>query len=95
MGMVKGITSTGFEYEVNENIKEDWRLVKAIAMAEGDDEGEQVRGYASLVSLILGNDGEKRLCSHVEKEGIVNLKDINSELKEILSSLRKDDQLKK
>lgn len=88
--MLEGKTASGFEFAVNENIRTDWRFVKAIAEA-GSTKGNEItniEGLVSLVSLLLGPDGEERLCDHVRQEdGTVPLRLINTEVRDILRQL--------
>ncbi len=90
-----GITSSGFEFEINENIKEDWRFLKAVVMADSTDESDQIKGYTDIVTILLGSAGEKRLMKHVEQDGIVPVKAINQEVLEMIKALKLDKEIKK
>lgn len=91
--MIEGKTSSGFAFSVNENIKKDWRFVKAISMA-GSSKGNEItniEGLVDLITLLLGADGEARLCAHLQQEdGTVPLTLVNAEVKEILGQLGND-----
>lgn len=93
---MKGKTSTGFEFDINENLKKDWRVVKAIAQADSDDASDKLKGYTSLVTLLLGKKGEKDLENHVmTSDGIVPLEAINSEVIDMIRALKEDKEIKK
>lgn len=93
---MKGITSSGFKYEVNDNIKKDWRFVKAVAMADSDDESDKIKGYTDIVTLLLGKKGEKALEEHLmTEEGIVPLAAMNQEVIEMIRALKGDADVKK
>lgn len=88
--MIEGKTSSGFEFSVNENIKKDWRFVKAISMA-GSTKGNEltnVEGLTDLVTLLLGPAGEERLCQHLaQDDGTVPIERVSDEVREILHAL--------
>lgn len=86
--MITGKTSTGFEYEVNEKIVNDWRFVKAVATSAAKDDTAKIAGYMNLVSLLLGDDGEDRLCEHCRQDdGIVPTERIGREVLEIMTAI--------
>lgn len=65
--MVKGKTESGFKFEIDERVLEDWRLVTNIEMAESTNMTEKVKGVAALVHLLLGNN-ESKLMEHISKK---------------------------
>lgn len=91
---MKIITESGFECEVNEKIKNDWRFVNAMAKAS-DDNGdiEKLDGYMQMAKLLLGKE-EERLCKHVQEEdGTVPLAEMNKEILDIIKKM--GEELKK
>lgn len=65
--MIKGTTSTGFEFEVHEKIGNDWKVVKAItALEKSEGDIQMMDAYVDLICRVLGPDGEDRLCDHLE-----------------------------
>ena len=89
--MIKGKTSTGFEYEVNENIRKDYRFVTALAKLHSKNEAKAIDAYSTVVSLLLGENGEEDLCQHVmDEDGIVNFTRLGEEVAEILQLLPND-----
>lgn len=83
--MLKGKTASGFEFSVNENIKDDWRFIKAAAKAASGDDAKSLAGYTEIVNIVLGENGEKALSEHLADEtGFVSFEAVNNEVQEIL-----------
>lgn len=88
-------TSSGFECELNESIAQDWRFVKAVAMADSDDESDKLRGYTKIIELLLGKSGEQKLMEHVKTaDGIVPIADINKETIELIQAMKQNQTVK-
>lgn len=86
--MIKGATSSGFEYEVNEKVLSDWTFVKAVAASGSKDNTRQMEGYTKLVNLLLGDEAEERLCEHLRQEdGLVPVEKISGEVLEIMQAI--------
>lgn len=65
---MKVTTKSGFKFDVDERILEDWRVVKAMGKADNSADPEGVlAGTIELVSLIFGAD-EQRLVEHIQKK---------------------------
>ncbi len=90
---MKGKTKSGFKYNVNENIRTDWRFVKALADADSEDASKQLSGATRMVNLLLGDEGEAKLEAHVAQEdGVVPIERVMDEVREIITAI--GDQLK-
>ena len=79
--MIKGVTSTGFEFEVDETKLKDMRMLRLISKCEKGD------GSAFLEALprFLGEDQEDALYSHLEKlNGVATPEDTGREFGEIV-----------
>lgn len=62
---MKVTTRSGFKFELDERIIDDWRVVKAMTKADNTDNPEDMlRGSTELVALIFGKD-EDRLVRHI------------------------------
>ena len=86
--MVSGTTKTGFNYTVNEEIRTDWRFVRALADADSSDVSRQLSGAVRMVTLLLGEQGETDLMAHVAKEdGIVPTQRVIDEVRDILNGI--------
>lgn len=86
--MVSGVTKSGFKYKVNEEIRTDWRFVKAIADADSADESRMLAGATRMVTLLLGEKGEAELERHVAQEnGIIPTQKIIEEVRDILNGI--------
>lgn len=79
--MLKGTTSTGFEFEIPKKRLKNYELVEAIA-----EEGTNPLAVVKVVKLLLGDEAE-RLKDHVrDEDGMVDLELVAQELKEIFES---------
>ena len=86
--MVKGVTDSGFEFEVNEKITKDFLFVKAYRLANHSDPYKQIDGFTDLVSMLFDDKEEdyyKFLKEHFD--GIVPAdvlgKDIGSVIRQV------------
>lgn len=52
--MFKGTTKSGYKFEIDERVKDDWRLLQAIADSESEDASIQIKGVSDLVNLFIG-----------------------------------------
>ena len=66
--MITGTTPTGFEFEVDERVLNDYRFVEALAMAESDDSAKKLEGITTLPGLLLGTKDKKRLMEKISAE---------------------------
>lgn len=89
--MIKGKTSTGFEFEVNEKIVTDWRFMKIMAATLSKEDGRRIDGYTSLVNLMLGAEGEERLCAHcTDDDGMIPMERISDEIVDIMNVINEN-----
>ncbi|HEK9981560.1 TPA: hypothetical protein TT580_000298 [Streptococcus equi subsp. zooepidemicus] len=81
MEILKGKTTSGFEYEIPMKRLKNFELVEAIAEEETDP-----TAVVKVVNLLLGN-AAKDLKEHVrDEDGIVDVEAIGVEIKEIFDS---------
>lgn len=95
--MIKGKTDAGFEFEVNENIGKDFRLVKATKKIKSDSTINKLEGMYDYVEAILGADGIDRMMSFAaEKKGYADTEFITDQCNEILAIIAsKSEEIKK
>jgi len=95
--MISGKTEKGFEFEVNENIGKDFRIVCATARLNSDDTLEKIAGTYDFVTAILGKAGLNKLINFaVDECGFADTEFILEEAKEILAfATDKDEEVKK
>lgn len=94
MAKITGKTKSGFEYSINSELTNDYRVIKAIAKLDSKDELEGITSSINLVELLLGDNAEK-LEQHVaKKDGTVPIDDMMKEIGEILSALGQDEHTK-
>lgn len=83
--MVKGLTKSGFSYEIDEEILDDYEFLEILLKI---DEGE-VSYSIKMVDMLLGEEQKKRLKEHVRTEnGRVPATKLISEALEIFSSIK-------
>ena len=80
---MKGTTTTGFEFEINEEELDDMRILDMIVeMADGD-----LAKLSPLVKKVLGEEQRERLYAHLEeKEGRASLARVSDEINEIFEA---------
>ena len=90
MGMITGRTKDGMEFQIDERIKEDWRLVRAIGKADSENPVERMSGTIDVVNLMIGKDGENRLTEHIMERngGFCPVDEVKRAILEILDSLK-------
>lgn len=87
--MVKVITTSGFEFEANEHVVNDWRFAKALAGAQGSDPVRQIDSFSELIALIFGKQEEAYYKHLAEKyDGIVPTDVLGKELGYIVRELQ-------
>lgn len=87
--MIEGKTKSGFSFKVDERVTSDWRLLSNIALAEGDNLNDRVKGITEIVHLLLG-ENEKAFMDHIQKknDGFIPMEAVNTELAEIIKSAK-------
>lgn len=61
--MVKGTSTTGFEFEIDEDVLDDWEVVELLCKVEEND----VSAFVKATKIILGEEQIDRLKSHVRE----------------------------
>jgi|GEM_PF-1778497 len=92
--MKKITTSTGFTCDIDENLKNDFRLARAVAKAESadGDEFDKIAGVDEIAIVLLGTIGRKRLERHIMKQHkIVDSQAYITEISEILTKMGDED----
>ena len=80
---MKGKTSSGFEYEIDDEVKDDMELLDALIEL---DEGEPA-GIKKATLIMLGQEQKNALYEHCRKQnGRVSASMVIAEFKEILDS---------
>ena len=87
---MKVTTKSGFKFELDERIIDDWRVVKAIGRADNKDNPEEMlAGSIELVSLIFGKD-EERLVQHIQanNDGFAPMEELKAELLSVFTRIK-------
>ena len=80
--MIKGKTTSGFEFEINEEQLNDYRFLKEVARVE-----DNPLRFPFLLEKMLSEEQEERLMKHLEdKEGRVDPDKVMEEVKDIFQS---------
>ena len=88
--MVKGTTSTGFEFEIDPDVMRDMEVIELIA-ATAEDGSKMPK----MLTAMLGESQKAALYDHVRNDkGRVLFDDVNREMEEILSALAQNGQTK-
>lgn len=78
--MVKGVTTSGFEYEVDETKLKNMRMLKLFQKMQNDGSA-----FLDAITAVLGEEQEEGLYIHLEKtEGSANVENTAREFGEIL-----------
>lgn len=90
MGMITGRTKDGMEFQIDERIKDDWRLVKAIGKADSDNPVDRMSGTMEVVTLLIGKEGEDELTKHImeKNEGFCPIDEVKQAILEIMDSMK-------
>lgn len=82
--MITGKTDTGFAFEVDDNVLDDYELLEALVMVDRGD----FRYIVDAVNRLLGEEGKKKLLDHVRnKNGRVSSKAVSTEFMSIFSAV--------
>lgn len=83
MGVIKGKTRSGFEFEVSDTVGDNMELLEAIAEAE-----ENPIVFARIVSLLIGKKQKKELYNYLRGEdGIVHIEPVSEAIADIFGSI--------
>ena len=89
--MIKGSTESGFEFEIEESVFEDWRFVSTLselAELENDDNAKEVMfiNVMNRITKLMFKDKGKALMKHIEK--IYNSVPTDKMLKELVEIIQ-------
>lgn len=81
--MIKGNTKSGFEFEIDENVFDDWELVEKFRAIELGEDSLVV----DVVEQVLGIEQKNRLKDFIrDKNGKVSVSGMEKELEEIFEA---------
>lgn len=85
---VKGVTSTGFQYEVELSRIDNMEFIERIAdLADMEENGKEIVATIKLMEDVLGENQKKRLYNHVRTdEGNAPILAVSKEFEEILQA---------
>lgn len=83
--MLKGKTSTGFQFQIAEGALDNYELVEALADIETDP-----LSVTKVVTLLLGKEQKEKLKDHVRnEEGVVTTTALMKEIEEVFKTQNK------
>ena len=86
--MIKGTTSTGFEFEVNENRLNNMEFIDTLVELESiddDNAGQALTCVSKLINCIFTKEQKKKLYDHVRaKDGTVPIEAVQNEVMEVI-----------
>lgn len=83
--MLKGKTSTGFQFQIAEGALDNYELVEALADIETDP-----LSVTKVVTLLLGKDQKEKLKEHVRNDkGVVTTTALMKEIEEVFKTQNK------
>lgn len=83
--MIKGTTTSGFDFQIEEHILDNMELLDTIVEADEDP-----ALIPKIVNMILGKEDKKRLYDHLRTEhGNVPIMAVAAEIAEIFNSSQK------
>ena len=90
MAVVKGKTKTGFEFELDNELIDDYEVLEMY-----EDITETGLGVRKLLIKLIGEDGYNRLKEHCrKKDGTISAKRIGHEMNDIMSTNVGDTEVK-
>lgn len=85
--MIHGTTESGFEFELDESVLDDMRLIDAIAELQ---DGADVFAVSKIVRILIGEAGREALYRHIENEkGHVPVSKVSKEIVDIFEACGK------
>ncbi|MDO5131448.1 MAG: hypothetical protein Q4D81_00515 [Eubacteriales bacterium] len=91
--LITGITSTGFEYEVDKEVLTDFEFLELLADVQAG--GQNGMKVFAMIRKALGEEQKARLCDHCRAEsGRVPLDSVTNEITEIFSALGENPETK-
>lgn len=90
--MVKGTTTSGFNFEIDERLAEDYRFLSSILIAEDEKEADITRLKAcfDICEFIMG-DQKEAFIEHIKSknDGYVPFTVVKDEVAEIIAESKK------
>lgn len=87
---MKGKTASGFKFEVDDRIIDDWRLLEAVSDTTSEDSIVQMNGLVKCIRLMLGDNGLNDLKDHIAKsnDGYIPSTKMSAEVTDIMNACK-------
>jgi len=82
--MIKGVTKSGFEYEIADSVGDDYEVLESLARIQQKDGG--ILHMVTLIDHVLGEEQREAFKEHCRVDGIVSTERIAEEFFDIFSN---------
>ncbi len=87
--MIGGKTKTGFSFEVDEKMLDDWRLTKALVKMQDKNTVERFKGVDEALTLLLGDKADDLMDHLIKKnKGYAPIEKLTAEVNDMLNSVK-------
>ena len=81
--MITGTTASGFAYEIDESVGDDYEILEAIAQLQ---KGDNVTALVTLIDRVLGDKQKDAFKEHCRVDGRVSTEKMINEFFDIFSN---------
>ena len=94
--MITGKLSSGFNFEIDETVADEWEFARAIGLTESKKPGEKVYGMTQVISMLLGSTGEENLIQFIKEKnnGKCTSEHMYEAIVELLKAIKDENELK-
>lgn len=83
--MIEGTTESGFEFEIDDDVLDDYELLEALCQIDEGDTSKTIK----MVDMLLGEEQKEKLKEHVRAGGKrVSAKKLISEVMGIFNAIK-------
>jgi len=82
--MIKGVTKSGFEYEIADSVGDDYEVLESLARIQQKDGG--ILHMVTLIDHVLGEEQREAFKEHCRVDGRVSTERIAEEFFDIFSN---------
>jgi hypothetical protein len=82
--MIKGVTKSGFEYEIADSVGDDYEVLESLARIQQKDGG--ILHMVTLIDRVLGEEQREAFKEHCRVDGRVSTEKVAEEFFDIFSN---------
>lgn len=85
---MQGETKSGFKYDIDDRILNDWRYTMALTKCQHPSDIKKLEGATEMVQLMFGDDGLAKFMDHIKErnDGFVPIEVVIEEVQSIFES---------